>query len=198
MSLIRNDKNSRTMVFIDLRNILKASMNDNDVPCKVDFVKMTEMLVNGRNLIGAYVFDGVGNEWNDKDTRGFHMKLEFDGFRVMTRNSFDIDTREQKEVDVSMACEMLYHAFNDNYDVAIVVSGDRDFVPAIEHVQRCGKVVEVASFDSSFSKYIRRAADVEHSLNSLPILCLEDLEAAVVDEVTIQETGTEFVSSEGE
>ena len=71
-----------------------------------------------------------------------------------------------------MACEMVVHALKDNYDVAIVISGDRDFVPAIQHVQSAGKIVEVAAFRTSASEELRRTADKYIELESLPILTM--------------------------
>ena len=55
------------------------------------------------------------------------------------REAYDEKRSEQKEVDVALACEMVSHAFRNSYDVAILISGDRDFIPAIQHVQASGK-----------------------------------------------------------
>jgi uncharacterized LabA/DUF88 family protein len=49
-----------------------------------------------------------------------------------------------KGVDISLARDMLCHAFRDNYDMAVLVAGDRDFVPLVEEVKRLGKIVVVA------------------------------------------------------
>jgi uncharacterized LabA/DUF88 family protein len=58
----------------------------------------------------------------------------------------------------------------DNYDVAVVVSGDRDFVPAIQHAQSAGKRVEVAAFTDAFSPEMLKMCDAYHKLDSLPLL----------------------------
>ena len=171
MSLVKIDKGARVMVFIDLRNIIKGAAKEISGPFTVDFVSMTEQLVDGRNLKAAYVFDGRGDDTSGEEACvNFHRRLEFEGFRVITRPSRDSDTREQKEVDVSMACTMLRHAIRDDFDTAIVVSGDRDFVPAIKMVQEEGKTVEVASFSKCRSGAIERASDIYHNLSSMPIM----------------------------
>lgn len=182
MSLIKKNNNSRTMVFIDIRNIIFASRSECNGSYKIDFTEMTNLLVGERNLLGAYVFDGIGTSKNEDSSEKFHKCLEYDGFRVVTRNSFEDNEGKQKEVDVAMTCEIVSHAYKDNYDVAIIVSGDRDFVPAIEHIQSLGKVVEVASFDKSGSSHIKRAADIYHSLSELPIMCLDGLEQPVLED----------------
>ena len=170
MCLIKKDNNARVMVFIDLRNITKGAAKEISGPFIVDFVSMTEQLVDGRNLKAAYVFDGRGEILSEDTAVALHHKLEFDGFRVITRPSLESEGREQKEVDVAMACRMLRHALNDDFDTAIVVSGDRDFVPAIEMMQEAGKTVEAASFSQCKSRAIERAADICHNLSSMPIM----------------------------
>ena len=76
-------------------------------------------------------------------------------------------------MDVSLACEMLEHALMNHFDVAIVVSGDRDFVPAIQKVQAAGKRVEVASFSNEMNSECKRAADVYYMLDDLPIMLMK-------------------------
>ncbi len=72
-----------------------------------------------------------------------------------------------------MACEMVAHAYKNSFDVAIVVSGDRDFVPAIQHIQSTGKRVEVAAYEDAFSNEMLRMCDVYHKLDNLPILRID-------------------------
>ena len=53
-----------------------------------------------------------------------------------------------KGVDISLAKDLLSHAFLDNYDYAILYSGDGDYVPLVEEVKRIGKNVMVCFFDT--------------------------------------------------
>ena len=60
-----------------------------------------------------------------------------------------------------MAKDFLSHAFLDNYDVAVLVAGDGDYVPLITEVKRLGKVVYVAFFrDCGLSTELHLAADM--------------------------------------
>jgi uncharacterized LabA/DUF88 family protein len=77
---------------------------------------------------------------------------------------------EQKEVDVALATEMIMHAVKDHYDVAILISGDRDFIPAISAVQSLGKKVEVASFASSTSRAVKNICDRYIDVAPLPVV----------------------------
>ena len=147
MTLFTEHSYSRVMVFIDYRNVYESTrfMEDH---CQLDLYRLTQILVGSRDLVGAYVFDARKMFTNkDDETISMHNKLREQGFRVVARESmvFRDGKVEQKEVDVSLACEMLEHALMNHFDVAIVLSGDRDFVPVIQKVQSAGKRVEATS-----------------------------------------------------
>ncbi|MGH9891261.1 MAG: NYN domain-containing protein, partial [bacterium] len=65
----------------------------------------------------------------------------------------------EKQVDVYIASQMVALAYENAYDVAILVSGDQDFVPAVETVQQKGKVVMVVSSEAGISNLLKRKAD---------------------------------------
>jgi uncharacterized LabA/DUF88 family protein len=68
-----------------------------------------------------------------------------------------------KGVDIALAKDLLSNAFRDNYDVAVVVAGDGDYVPLVEEVKRLGKIVYVAFFrgkELGLNPELRIASDV--------------------------------------
>jgi hypothetical protein len=66
----------------------------------------------------------------------------------------------EKGVDVQLATDMLTHSFKNNYDTAILVAGDNDFVSALQAVKDNGKHIEVALFGKEeTSRELRRVAD---------------------------------------
>ncbi len=72
----------------------------------------------------------------------------------------------EKGIDVQLATDLLTHSFKNNYDVAILVAGDNDFVGAIQAVKDNGKHVEVALFGKQgTSKELRSTADRVITLN---------------------------------
>ena len=189
MSIVNEDKNDRVMVFIDMRNIIKSAQAACPGPFKVDFADMTRKLAAGRPVVGAYIFDGM----NMDGSGAVHRHLQKDGFRVRLRNSYDTENCSQKEVDVAMAIEMVLQAERGNFDTAIVVSGDGDFVPAVETMQSFGRVVEVASFNGSRSGNLMRSADRYVNLGMLDILIMhadEDGESGE-GEVPAEDDGSE-------
>ena len=56
---------------------------------------------------------------------------------------------KSKGVDVTLSKDMLAHAFQDHYDVAVLFAGDGDYVPLVEEVKHAGKRVVLAFFSEN-------------------------------------------------
>jgi len=69
-----------------------------------------------------------------------------------------------KEDDINMAVDMVERACGDEYDIAVVVSGDGDFVPAVKAVQRKNKIVENIYFEHSSSRNLKSHCDKSKEL----------------------------------
>lgn len=67
------------------------------------------------------------------------------------------DGPREKGVDVMLAVELIGGAYEDAYDVAVVVSADTDLLPAIAKAKGGGKVVEVAAWEPDDSREFSRA-----------------------------------------
>lgn len=67
--------------------------------------------------------------------------------------------RRQKQVDGLIAVDMLAGVFTSLFQIAILVTGDSDFVPIVEEVRRRGAMVVVAALEAMLSDELRRAAD---------------------------------------
>jgi uncharacterized protein (TIGR00288 family) len=70
-----------------------------------------------------------------------------------------IVTYVEKGVDIDLATDMLRLAYNNAYDTAIIVTGDGDFVSAVNGVKDMGKHVENANFSDGKGYHIRTACD---------------------------------------
>lgn len=55
----------------------------------------------------------------------------------------DRPNEKAKGVDIALTKDMLSHAFRDNYDAAVLVTGDGDYLPLIDEVKRLGKLVYI-------------------------------------------------------
>jgi hypothetical protein len=90
-----------------------------------------------------------------RDRCGYGVELyeiDFHGRRLLKHDRDPTDVWEPKEkcVDIATASNILFYA--SQYDVAIVVTGDKDFLPALTKARKLGKIVKIASFQGSCSK----------------------------------------------
>lgn len=72
---------------------------------------------------------------------------------VRTKDGVDFDinnpstyTTEEKETDINLATHMLAKGFQNAYDIAILVSGDTDYIKVVETLHNIGKTVVIAHF----------------------------------------------------
>ena len=73
-----------------------------------------------------------------------------------------------KGVDIALTKDMLSHAFLANYEVAVLVGGDGDYVPLVQEVKRLGKRVHVWFFtDQGLNPDLVRIADEFSDLTEL-------------------------------
>lgn len=64
-----------------------------------------------------------------------------------------------KRVDISLATDMLSHAFRKNYDVAVLVGGDEDYIFLVEAVKAEGRRVVLWFVEDGLNLALRRKAD---------------------------------------
>jgi len=64
-----------------------------------------------------------------------------------------------KQVDISLAVEMLSHAARKHFDIAVLIAGDQDYVPLVRAVQAEGCRVHVWFFRGGLSEALARVAD---------------------------------------
>lgn len=155
------------MVFVDGENlaIRYANLLGDEQPFKhVQFERDTYVwspLLDGSshrtvNTVRRYYYTSVRG---DEDHRNkIHDKLYALGIqapRVFPKNK----SRGSKRVDISLSVEMLSHAHYGNYDVAVLVAGDQDYVPLVEAVKAQGPQVFVWFVRDGLNPALRRSAD---------------------------------------
>ena len=120
-------------------------------------------------LIRTYYYDGLPEERYPEfsERKQFHNRLNrlMGDFQVRTgqlekRNGEWI----QKGVDAILAIDMVEKAFLDQYEVAIIVAGDQDHLPAVEAVKNKGKQVFGVYYEGSYSEKLVNAFDLGYVL----------------------------------
>src|SRR5690606_13387827 len=103
--------------------------------------------------------------------------IDFRGRRIRSHDRDPSDPFEPREkcVDIALAASMLYYAaIPQVYDIAIVIIGDQDYVPVLQHVRRLGKRVAIASIRGSCSQDYADPFDTRR-IKDVDIIWLNDM-----------------------
>jgi len=162
---------SRVAIFIDGSNLyhaLKGNFKRHDL----NFAEFANKLCGQRSLFRTYYYnvlqDPIQRPDGYRDQQEFLDILRKTPYLEVRLGSTKTAQRVlvEKGVDVMLATDLLYFAWNNFYDVAVLVSGDADFAYALQAVKNMGKHVEVAYFEGGVSKDLLDVADNRHSLDS--------------------------------
>jgi uncharacterized LabA/DUF88 family protein len=148
-------------VFVDVANIFYAAKA---AGADIDYVTLLKAAVAGRDFVRAYAYTGLDPE--NENQRNFHSFLARHGYKVVSKDIRKYgDGKVKANLDIELVVDMMKTA--RNLDVAIVVSGDGDFAPAIRAVQEMGVRVEVISFRGNTSSDLIEVADVFYDITQL-------------------------------
>ncbi len=115
----------------------------------VDFEKFATKLCNGRRLVRIYYYNARVDQTKEpgryRGQQRFFASLKYipyleTRFGNLVYRDFPNSPPYEKGIDIKMATDMLVHGHRGNYDVAILVSGDNDFVDALQAVKDFGQL----------------------------------------------------------
>lgn len=166
------------MIFIDggyLRESLRMKFQDDRMSVEgvQNLIWYLMNLVGYGNvkgeLIRTYYYDAIVDE-NEKEKRE-EQKLFFDMIRSapfctvrLGRLVKTVEGYRQKGVDILMAIDMITKAYENQYDIAILLAGDGDFVDLVEAVKDAGKRIYGAYLVEHVSKDLLEKLDVRVKL----------------------------------
>lgn len=159
----------RVAVFIDGNNLFHAARFHT---IDIDYNKLLRILLGDGRLLRAFFYTGV--DAGAERQQGFLLWMRRNGFRVVQKElkTFYDGTRKAN-LDVEIAVDMLSLA--GRYDTAVLVSGDEDFVYAINAVAYKGCRVEVAGFRSNTAPRLIDVADFFIDLGDIAELIRKDI-----------------------
>ena len=174
--MIRKNKNTdvenkdlleKVIVFIDGSN-LYHSLSENCKRFDVNYEAIVQKLTEGKQIFRIYYYNIMRD--SDKNQQAYHDQQKF--LSVLYNTPYlEVklgiskqrgETSVEKGVDIMVATDLLKLAWEDSYDVAILVSGDGDFAYAVKTVKDLGKHVEVAAFESNLAWELANIADKRH------------------------------------
>ena len=158
----------RVIIFIDGSN-LYHSLKNHFYRTDLDIGKFCQNLLRRRQLIRIYYYNarvGIKEEPERyKQQQAFFASVNaipYSELRLgrLVYTNWPTVPPYEKGTDVQLATDMITHNFKGNYDVAILVAGDNDYVGAVQAVKDNGKHVEIALFGKQgTSRQLRSVAD---------------------------------------
>lgn len=151
-------------VFIDGSN-LYHSLEENCGRFDLDFRAFAEKLCKDRPLYRVYYYNVLRD--TDRNPQAYQDQQKFLSTLYKTpyleirlgTSKMRGDVVVEKGVDIMVATDLLRMAWDDLYDVGILVSGDGDFAYAVQAVKNLGKHMEIAAFPSNLSWELANVAD---------------------------------------
>ena len=148
-------------VFVDVANIFYAAKA---AGVDIDYVTLLKSATAGRDFVRAYAYTGLDPD--NENQRNFHSFLARNQYKVVSKDIRKYgDGKVKANLDIELVVDLMKTA--RNLDVAIVVSGDGDFAPAIRAVQEMGVRVEVISFRGNTSSDLIEVADLFTDITQL-------------------------------
>ena len=172
---------NKVALFIDGSNFyygLKSIYSEDKTLTNFNFLKLGEFLTGKtRNLFGIYYYNAPLDYNAGVEAYAKQQKF-FEKIKTMNKVKLILSRLQKRKIkgtnkfyyvikgdDIHIAVDMVQGAYEDNFDVAILVSGDGDFVPAVKIVQEKEKIVENAYFKKSLSWHLKQECDKSILLN---------------------------------
>ena len=163
----------RIMIFIDAEYVIQKLQRYTPRLRKffrrkdVEWYNIVKWITGRRKLVRCYYysaeFSREENPATYKEQKEYlqNLQVSIPYFSVKLGRLVRIN-REwvQKGLDVKIALDMFSKAVSDQYDVAVLISGDSDFVEVIHEIkEHYGKGVELYTFDRAIYDTLKAAPD---------------------------------------
>jgi uncharacterized LabA/DUF88 family protein len=160
----------RVMIFIDGGYVRKRLCDDfgHDDISHNDFVRLVMDAFESQplyhDLIRVHYYDAIvpENETEFQQQRKYFDKIRGDTFCELRLGNLKKDGKghfRQKGVDTLIAIDMLSKAYENHYDVAILVAGDEDIHEVVRAVKNAGKRVYGVYFEGHVAEELRQSFD---------------------------------------
>ncbi|TET92970.1 NYN domain-containing protein [Candidatus Aerophobetes bacterium] len=161
----------RVTIFVDGASMFYAQR---DNKWHIDYKRVYQYFARGKELAGAYYFTGTPHFEDTERIRAYRMfkkALIYIGYTVIDKEVKVIIDRQTKEkiikgnLDVEITLHMITSM--DSYDEAVLLGGDSDFVPVIQHLRTDGKKVICVGRKQSTALELLNATNLFIDLNQI-------------------------------
>ena len=148
-------KREKVFAFIDAQNIAKGIENSG---WKIDWSAFRKWLAKHYNVSQAFMYIGYMAE-----NRDLYLQLNNNGFNIDLKQTVksagrDASSRDSGDVKGNVDVDLTIGVWREyaNYNKAIIISGDGDFVSLIQHLidnKKLKKIIVPEFYSSLFRKY---------------------------------------------
>lgn len=152
--VIKQPRDQRVGVFVDVQNLYYSAKNIYN--SKINFKELLRIAVDGRKLVRAMAYVIKADVLAEKS---FFDALEKIGFEIKSKD-LQIFYGGSKKGDWDVGIAMDAIELGPKLDTVVLISGDGDFLPLVQHLQRAiGCRVEVIAFGKSTSSKLIEGSD---------------------------------------
>jgi len=155
---------NKMALFIDGANLYATAKT---LGFDIDYKRLLKEFQGRGNLLRAFYYTAIIEDQEYSSIRPLVDWLDYNGYTVVTKATKEfIDANGRRKVKGSMDVELAVDAMElaEHIDQMVLISGDGDFRPLVEAIQRRGVRVTVISTISSqppmVADELRRQADV--------------------------------------
>jgi uncharacterized LabA/DUF88 family protein len=162
---MRRKKQKKVYAFIDNQNLNATIQN---LGWKIDWRKFRKFLRDRYQVTQAYMFIGYMPEFED-----MYEYLHDAGFNIVLKQTYDMtkprneeekseeekNAEKERHIKGNVDTELVLWAMKElqNYDKAVLVSGDGDFYSLVEYLEEQGKLLKILTpswqYSGLFNKY---------------------------------------------
>lgn len=156
----------RVAIFIDTQNMYHSAKHL--FSARVNFPAVVAAAVGDRRVIRAIAYVAKSKTGEEQ---AFFEALTQNGIELKMKDVQEFASGQKKaDWDVGMTIDAVQIA--SKVDVIVLVTGDGDFVPLVEHLHSHGVICEVAAFEASTNAKLKEVASGFLDLASDPDLFL--------------------------
>jgi uncharacterized LabA/DUF88 family protein len=149
---IKKVKKEMVYAFIDSQNI---NLGVRSRGWTLDFGKFRTYIKDKYNVEKAFLFIGYIS-----DNQKLYTYLQKAGYIVIFKPVLEYSSHKKVKVKGNVDAELVLHCMveYENYDKAIVVSGDGDFYCLVEYLEEKGKLKKIVVPNKKYSSLLRKYA----------------------------------------
>ena len=152
-------KDAKVYAFIDSQNL---NLGVKDSGWKLDFAKFRKYLAEKYQVKIAFLFIGYIPKY-----MSLYESLGKAGYKIIFKPTIQGKKKRPDTTKGNVDAELVLHSMIEfqNYDIAIIISGDGDFYCLVEYLDKKNKLAKIIVPNDKYSSLLRKYAKYIVSVN---------------------------------